>query len=93
MWENAQTIGEKLESILWKIPHVKEIRRKGLMIAVDFHDTETNFKTLDSFLEKGLFSDWFLWCNTALRIAPPLILNDEHLEELLKKITTDRQKY
>ena len=84
MWENAETLALKLEAILWKIPHVQEIRRKGLMIAVDFHDAATNFQTLRTFLEKGLFSDWFLWCDTALRIAPPLILNDEHLEEIEK---------
>jgi acetylornithine/succinyldiaminopimelate/putrescine aminotransferase len=82
MWKNAETTGKKLETILWKIPHVKEIRRKGLMIAVDFHDTETNFKTLKTLLEKGIFSDWFLWCDTALRFAPPLILSEEHLDEI-----------
>jgi acetylornithine/succinyldiaminopimelate/putrescine aminotransferase len=82
MWGNAETIGKKLETILWKIPNVKEIRRKGLMIAVDFHNTQTNFQTLGAFLAKGIFSDWFLWCDTAMRIAPPLILNDEHLEEI-----------
>ncbi|MCL2167532.1 MAG: aspartate aminotransferase family protein [Lentimicrobiaceae bacterium] len=82
MWKNAEMIGKKLETILWNIHHVKEIRRKGFMIAVDFHDKEINFKTLYSFLEKGLFSDWFLWCDTALRIAPPLIFNEENLEEI-----------
>ncbi|MCL2289966.1 MAG: aspartate aminotransferase family protein [Bacteroidetes bacterium] len=86
MWQNAETIGKKLEAILWKIPHVKEIRRKGLMIAVDFHDAETNFKTLHSFLEKGIFSDWFLWCDTAMRVAPPLILSDENLKEIENSI-------
>jgi acetylornithine/succinyldiaminopimelate/putrescine aminotransferase len=86
MWENAEIIGKKLEAILWKMPHVKEIRRKGLMIAVDFHDAETNFKTLHSLLAKGIFSDWSLWCNTALRIAPPLILSEEDLEEIEKTI-------
>jgi acetylornithine/succinyldiaminopimelate/putrescine aminotransferase len=82
MWENAETMGKKLEEILWKIPHVKEIRRKGLMIAVDFHDAENNFKTLELFLENGLFSDWFLWCDTELRIAPPLILSEGDLKEI-----------
>jgi acetylornithine/succinyldiaminopimelate/putrescine aminotransferase len=86
MWKNAEEIGQKFEDILWKIPHVKEIRRKGLMIAVDFYNTETNFKTLHLLLEEGLFADWFLWCDTALRIAPPLILNEEQLEEVNNKI-------
>jgi acetylornithine/succinyldiaminopimelate/putrescine aminotransferase len=52
------------------------------MIAVDFHNTQTNFKTIATLLEQGLFSDWFLWCNTAMRISPPLILNDEDLKEV-----------
>jgi len=82
MWKNAESIGEKLENLLWKLPNVKEIRRKGLMMAVDFQNTETNFKTLHTLLEKGIFSDWFLWCDTALRIVPPLILNKEHLKEI-----------
>jgi acetylornithine/succinyldiaminopimelate/putrescine aminotransferase len=86
MWKNAETMGEKLENILWKIPYIKEIRRKGLMIAVDFHDSKTNFTTLNTFLEQGLFSDWFLWCTTALRIAPPLILTEEHLAEIEEKM-------
>jgi len=87
MWQNAETIGEKLERILWKIPHVKEIRRKGLMIAVDFLDTNTNFKTLHKFLKNGIFTDWFLWCNTALRIVPPLILNEKNLSEVEDFVT------
>jgi acetylornithine/succinyldiaminopimelate/putrescine aminotransferase len=82
MWKNAETIGEKLEAILWKIPHVKEIRRKGAMIAVDFHDTQTNFRTLHLLFEKGIFSDWFLWCDTALRVAPPLIFGEEDLKKI-----------
>jgi acetylornithine/succinyldiaminopimelate/putrescine aminotransferase len=82
MWENAEKIGKKLEEICWKIHHVKEIRRNGMMLAIDFQDPETNFKTLQSFLEKGLFSDWFLWCDTAMRIAPPLILGEKNLAEI-----------
>jgi len=84
MWKNAEAIGEKMEAILWKIPLVKEIRRKGLMIAVDFLDKETNFNTLHSFIEKGLFSDWFLWCDTAMRIAPPLIFSDDDCIEMAR---------
>jgi len=87
MWENAEQTGEKLEKILWNIPHVKEIRRIGLMMAVDFLDRQTNFNTLHSLLEKGIFSDWFLWCDTALRIAPPLILGEEHLNDIVCRIS------
>jgi acetylornithine/succinyldiaminopimelate/putrescine aminotransferase len=86
MWQNVEIIGKKLEEILWKVPHVKEIRRKGLLIAVDFHDVQINLNTINTLLENGIFSDWFLWCNTAMRIAPPLILSEENLREIEGKV-------
>jgi len=88
MWEIAEKMGEKLETTFRKIPQVKEIRRKGMMMAVDFQNAVTNFKILTNFLEHGLFSDWFLWCDTAMRIAPPLIFSETHLNEVEDKLTS-----
>ena len=83
MWQNAENIGKNLEPLLWKIPHVKEIRRKGAMIAVDFYDAKINFQTLHALLEKGIFSDWFLGCDTAMRVAPPLILEEKDVKDAI----------
>jgi acetylornithine/succinyldiaminopimelate/putrescine aminotransferase len=86
LWEKADEKGAMLEKIISEIPHVKEIRRKGLMIAIDFKDKAHNFLTYKQWLEKGIFTDWFLFCDTALRIAPPLIINEENILWFKEKI-------
>ncbi|MDL2309038.1 aspartate aminotransferase family protein [Bacteroidales bacterium OttesenSCG-928-C03] len=82
----AEEKGRKLEEIMKNYPGVKEVRRKGLMMAVDFKDENTNLAMYKQWLDRGVFTDWFLFCNTALRIAPPLIIENEDIEEFKKLI-------
>ncbi len=73
-----------------KHPKIKEIRSVGLMMAVEFD----SFKQVSSIIEKsvklGLITDWFLYCDCAIRIAPPLIISEDQIIEscniLLKAI-------
>lgn len=37
-------------------------------------------------IENGIISDWFLFCPTAMRIAPPLNINMAGLEKALEKL-------
>jgi len=85
LWERADGIGQKLETLLWQLPNVKEIRRLGLMMAVDFGNIDINFHTCKNFINAGLFVDWFLFCPTALRIAPALIMQQEDIENVEKR--------
>ena len=62
------------------LDRIKEIRRKGLLIALEFNDRDFNFKVIHHCLLKGLIVDWFLFCDTAMRIAPPLIINEEEIQ-------------
>jgi len=91
----AEKKGQLFESLLAKLPQVKEFRRKGLMIAIEFGDRELNFKLIHQCMEKGILSDWFLFCDTAMRIAPPLIITEEEIEkacDIIKAVvTTNRQ--
>jgi 4-aminobutyrate aminotransferase-like enzyme len=43
-------------------------------------------RIIKSCLENGIISDWFLFCTTAMRIAPPLTISDQELIEALQKI-------
>lgn len=52
---------------------------RGLMIALHFDRFETNKKIIDRLIEKGVFTDWFLFAAHALRIAPPLNISDEEI--------------
>ena len=76
------------EYYLKGLDRIKEIRRKGLLIALEFNDKDFNFKVIHNCLQKGLIVDWFLFCDTAMRIAPPIIINEEEIQHacmLIKK--------
>lgn len=61
-------------------PEIKEIRGIGLFMAVELKDFDQVKKVIDIAVEKGLVTDWFLFHDSAFRIAPPLIINDEEIE-------------
>jgi len=69
------------EHCLSGISAVKQIRRKGFLIAIELYDKELNFKCIHSCLEKGLIVDWFLFCDTAMRIAPPLTITESEIKK------------
>ncbi len=62
-------------------PAIKEIRGKGLMLAVEFENFEINKKIIDACILDGVLSDWFLHCSNSMRIAPPLIITKEEIAE------------
>jgi len=61
-------------------PAIKEVRGKGLMIAIEFENFETNKKIIDACIADGVISDWFLHCSNSMRVAPPLIISNEEIE-------------
>ena len=66
---------------LKQLPHVREIRAAGLMIAVDFGDTTIRNRVVERAVERGIVTEGFLFCNTAMRVAPPLIITEQQIEE------------
>lgn len=66
--------------------NIKNIRSRGLMIALEFEDFEQNKKMIDRLLEKGVFTDWFLFASQCLRIVPPLIISIEEIQQACKII-------
>ncbi len=63
----------------------KKIRRKGLMMSIDFESQEKNFEAVASFIEKGIITDWFLFNTHCMRICPPLNISYEELDWALEK--------
>jgi 4-aminobutyrate aminotransferase-like enzyme len=51
------------------------------MLCIEVGDFELVYKVASYCQERGLIIDWFLHCNTALRIAPPLTIGDEEIKE------------
>jgi acetylornithine/succinyldiaminopimelate/putrescine aminotransferase len=66
---------------LLKHKKIKAVRAKGLMIAVQLNSFGEVQNVINYCLKRGLFLDWFLFCNTALRIAPPLIISQSDVEQ------------
>jgi acetylornithine/N-succinyldiaminopimelate aminotransferase len=69
-------------------PLIKELRIHGALGAIDFGDEALNMKIIKAGIENGVISDWFLFCSTAMRIAPPLTIPNETLIQsidILKK--------
>lgn len=62
-------------------PEIKEIRGIGLFMAVELRDYDQVKKVIDIAVEKGLVTDWFLFHDSAFRIAPPLIITDQEIKK------------
>ncbi|MBE5322245.1 aspartate aminotransferase family protein [Pedobacter sp. MR2016-19] len=83
--DEVEEKGQLFKQLL-KHPAIKEIRGKGLMLAVEFENFEINKKIIDACILDGVLSDWFLHCSNSMRIAPPLIITEEEIKEACKTI-------
>ncbi|OSY89504.1 aminotransferase class III [Tenacibaculum holothuriorum] len=62
-------------------PKIKEIRGRGLMLALIVESPELSSKVILESLDKGLILFWLLFEGKAIRITPPLTISDEELQE------------
>jgi acetylornithine/succinyldiaminopimelate/putrescine aminotransferase len=69
----------KLFQSLLVHPMIKQVRSAGLLIAIEFDSYDTNKKVIDRCIEKGVFTDWFLFASQCMRVAPPLIISEEEI--------------
>jgi len=75
LWEHAEKLHHVFKQKL-KHPKIKSLRGKGLLLAVEFDDFNQNKKVIDRSIANGLLTDWFLFADNCLRIAPPLITTE-----------------
>ena len=71
--------GALFEELIADHPKVVEVRRCGLLLAVEMGSSEAYFRLLDIFIEEGILSDCFLFCESAFRISPPLTISEEEI--------------
>ncbi len=79
--ESVEHKGALFEERLKSHPRILEIRRSGLLLALELGKSEYLYRLMDIFKEEGIMSDWFLYCDTAFRISPPLTISEEEIEE------------
>src|SRR5690606_13895905 len=62
-------------------PAIREIRGIGFMMCIQL-DTFYQVENVSKYCaDHGVMIDWFLHCETALRLAPPLIISEKEIEE------------
>ena len=65
-------------------PAIREVRYCGLLMAVEFESFDVLKPIIDRALaQEGILTDWFLFCDNSLRIAPPLTITEAEIDEAL----------
>ncbi len=62
-------------------PQIKAIRNQGLMMALEFESFEVLKPIIDRAIQLGVITDWFLFCDDSMRIAPPLTISLDEIHE------------
>ncbi len=81
----AEKKGRLFESLLHH-PRVKEIRRKGLMFAIEFESPDEVYQIVQLGIKKGIICFWFLSNPNSFRIAPPLTITEDEIREACRLI-------
>ncbi|MEI6021427.1 MAG: aminotransferase class III-fold pyridoxal phosphate-dependent enzyme, partial [Bacteroidota bacterium] len=83
--QRALTIEKFIHEHL-KHPLIQEIRSCGALAAIEFGDEKLNMQIIQACIENGIITDWFLFCPTAMRLAPPLVISNVELLKAIDKI-------
>lgn len=76
--EEAEAKGQLIRQLLVH-PAIREVRGKGLMLAAEFESFAVLKPVIDRAIAKGVITDWFLFCDNSMRIAPPLIITEDQI--------------
>ncbi len=79
--EQVKSKSELFVQLLSKNKTISEIRTAGLMIALQLDNFKHVKKVIDRCVEHGVILDWFLFNDSSIRIAPPLIISEEQIRE------------
>jgi len=74
-------------------PKIKEIRGLGLMMCLQLANFDQVYNVSKYCADHGVMIDWYLHCETALRVAPPLTVSKEEILEACQVIKTAIDKF
>ncbi len=80
-WIKEIEAKEKLFVERLQHPFIQSVRSAGLWMAIEFENFDINKKIIDTCIEKGILTDWFLFAPQCLRVAPPLCITEEEIEK------------
>ena len=85
MMERAAAIEYRVKETI-RGEGVVAVRGKGAMLGMQLESYDITRKTVEFALERGVLLGWTLHSNTLVRLAPPLIIDDGLLGEVLQII-------
>ncbi len=62
------------------VPQIKEIRGLGLMMCLQLDNFDQVYAVSNYCATHGVMIDWYLHCETALRLAPPLTITEDEID-------------
>ncbi|PKK38369.1 aspartate aminotransferase family protein [Siphonobacter sp. SORGH_AS_0500] len=83
--ESVQAKAELFRELLVH-PAIREVRGHGLFMAVEFADFTQLKAIIDHGIENGVITDWFLFCDNSMRIAPPLTITEAEIRQACEVI-------
>ncbi len=90
---NAAKMGEYFMEKLKSLPHVVDVRGKGLLVGVEFDDSIKAIDVKHGCLDKKLLITAI--GSSVIRMVPPLILTEEHCDkayEIIKEVVEELSK-
>ncbi|UJH67919.1 aspartate aminotransferase family protein [Allomuricauda sp. SCSIO 65647] len=84
---------EKLFRSLLVHPLIKEIRGKGLMLALIMQNAQIANELVLTAARKGLILFWLLFESKAVRVSPPMTINEEEIEKGCRQIISILDDY
>ncbi|MCE2937362.1 MAG: aspartate aminotransferase family protein [Cyclobacteriaceae bacterium] len=78
--DHVEEKGQLIESLL-RHADIREIRRKGLLFAIDFNSGDRVNRIVQRGKELGVITYWFLSHPHSFRIAPPLTITTAEIQE------------
>ena len=72
--------GARFRQNLSQVSGVLDVRQVGLWLAVELLNYNQVKTVIQYCLAEGLITDWFLFNDRSLRIAPPLIISNEEID-------------
>ncbi len=86
LFQKAIQHGDKIRQALQDHKAVKEIRGRGLMLAIELKNPDHLQPAIKACRKERLLVDWFLFNDKSIRLAPPLIITEEEIKILCSKI-------
>lgn len=91
LWEKVRE-KEALFHQMLDHPAILEIRSAGLMMAVEVGEFAMLRQIILECVSNGVITDWFLFNDRSLRIAPPLTISEEEIQFACEVINTAIEK-